>query len=183
MLRGAAKATARGAIPRDLLVTLVARDLSVRGIAAEVGRSPTTVRYWLAEYGLKTTAIARRKPKVAPRVLAHCERHGRVDHLRRSDGVWRCERCSAGAVTDYRRRAKRVLVDEAGGGCRLCGYDRCMSALHFHHRDPATKSFAIGGRGLARPLDVLRAEAAKCVLLCSNCHAEVGAGLRDVGLT
>jgi hypothetical protein len=80
-------------------------------------------------------------------------------------------------VTTWRRRAKRILVEEAGGCCRLCGYDRCVAALHLHHLDPGTKRFGLGGRGLARALDSLREEAAKCVLLCSNCHAEVEAGI------
>lgn len=72
-----------------------------------------------------------------------------------------------------------MLVDEAGGACVLCGYSRSVRALHFHHLDPDEKSFALSGRGLCRPLAELRAEAAKCVLLCSNCHCEVEEGLID----
>jgi hypothetical protein len=71
----------------------------------------------------------------------------------------------------------RILVEEAGGRCQVCGYDRCIAALQFHHIDPATKLFGLGSRGLAQALDKLRAEAAKCVLLCANCHAEVEAGV------
>jgi hypothetical protein len=50
-------------------------------------------------------------------------------------------------------------------------------ALHFHHRDPAQKKFGIARRGFTRSIDKMRAEAAKCVPLCSNCHAEVEAGI------
>jgi len=32
-------------------------------------------------------------------------------------------------------------------------------------------------RGFTRSIEKMRAEAAKCVLLCSNCHAEVEAGI------
>jgi hypothetical protein len=67
------------------------------------------------------------------------------------------------------------LVMEAGGCCRLCGYDRCIAALQFHHLDPSTKEFGLGRRG-ARSIERQRAESKKCVLLCSNCHAEVEAG-------
>jgi 5-methylcytosine-specific restriction endonuclease McrA len=73
---------------------------------------------------------------------------------------------------------KRILVAEAGGACQLCGYDRCIAALEFHHRDPREKSFALSQRGVARSLEKARAEAAKCVLLCANCHSEVEAGIR-----
>jgi hypothetical protein len=71
-------------------------------------------------------------------------------------------------------------VEEAGGACQLCGYDRCIAALGFHHRDPAEKSFALSQRGVARSLATARGEAAKCILLCANCHAEVEAGMRSL---
>jgi 5-methylcytosine-specific restriction endonuclease McrA len=71
-------------------------------------------------------------------------------------------------------------VEEAGGCCRLCGYDRCVSALQFHHLNPAEKSFTLSNAGFTRSIAKARAEASKCVLLCANCHAEVEAGLRDV---
>ena len=64
-------------------------------------------------------------------------------------------------------------MEEAGGCCCLCGYDRNMRALHFHHVDPAQKRGEINAKGVAVALNKLRVEAQKCVLLCSNCHAEV----------
>jgi 5-methylcytosine-specific restriction endonuclease McrA len=82
------------------------------------------------------------------------------------------------AVDRRRREIKRILVAEAGGACVLCGYSRSLAALHFHHLDRATKSFALGKAGLTRSLAKSRAEAAKCVLLCSRCHAEVEAGVK-----
>ncbi|MEJ7784922.1 MAG: hypothetical protein WKF96_08975 [Solirubrobacteraceae bacterium] len=78
----------------------------------------------------------------------------------------------------WRRRIKRLLVAEAGGACLACGYGDCAAALQFHHVDPATKRFALSAGGLARALDEIRAEAAKCVLLCATCHAEVEVGFR-----
>jgi hypothetical protein len=72
------------------------------------------------------------------------------------------------------------LVEEAGGACRACGYDRHPSALQFHHLDRDGKRFALSQQGVARSLERARAEARKCVLLCANCHAEVEAGVREV---
>ena len=66
---------------------------------------------------------------------------------------------------------------EAGGACVVCGYGRCIAALEFHHVDPAGKAFSLAARGVARSLERARREAAKCVLLCANCHAEVEAGM------
>lgn len=65
---------------------------------------------------------------------------------------------------------------EAGGCCAVCGYRRTILNLHFPHVDPSAKSFqmnAAAGKSLA----AYRAEAAKCVLVCANCHGEIEAGL------
>jgi hypothetical protein len=69
---------------------------------------------------------------------------------------------------------KRALIRLAGGACLRCGYDRHTAALSFHHREPAHKQFGLDLRSLSnrRWKDILR-EAAKCDLLCANCHAEV----------
>jgi 5-methylcytosine-specific restriction endonuclease McrA len=93
-------------------------------------------------------------------------------------GYYRCGRCRGDRVSERRRRLKEVLVAEAGGRCQLCGYDRSVAALEFHHVDPATKAFGLAVGGLTRGLAACREEAAKCVLLCSNCHAEVEAGVQ-----
>jgi hypothetical protein len=78
-----------------------------------------------------------------------------------------------------RRRVKQTLVAEAGGRCQICHYSRCLAALEFHHLDPSAKAFAVSKRG-AHSIARLRTEVRKCVLLCSNCHAEVEAGLVEL---
>ena len=83
----------------------------------------------------------------------------------------------SGAVDRRRKEIKRLLVADAGGACRICGYSRAMAGLHFHHVDPAGKAFALSAKGVTLSLEAARAEAEKCILLCSNCHAEVEAGL------
>ena len=55
--------------------------------------------------------------------------------------------------------------------------DRFIGALEFHHLDPEAKRFGLGTRGLTRSLAAARDEAGKCVLVCSNCHAEVEDGM------
>jgi hypothetical protein len=80
-------------------------------------------------------------------------------------------------VSKRRRKMKLILVADAGGRCALCGYDRCMGALHFHHVDPSNKQFHLSMQGVTRSLAAARVEMAKCVLLCANCHAEVELGI------
>jgi hypothetical protein len=71
------------------------------------------------------------------------------------------------------------IIDDAKHPCELCGYDRCKSVLHFHHRDPSTKKFGIT---LAKSVALLSEvqlvdEIKKCVVVCSNCHGEIHNGL------
>jgi len=79
-----------------------------------------------------------------------------------------------------RRKVKAILIAEAGGRCRLCGYDGHPAALQFHHLDANGKRFSLSQQGVSRSLERARAEARKCVLLCANCHAEVEAGAREL---
>jgi len=169
----------KGPIGRDRLTELVAAGLSVVQIAREVDRSRTTVRHWLTEYGLATQWAERRQALARGdrRRVLYCSRHGMVVFSRMARGGYRCTRCRSEAVSRRRRKVKRLLVEDAGGRCVRCGYDRCVAALEFHHLDPAEKRFALSTRGVARSLEKARVEASKCVLLCANCHAEVEAGV------
>ena len=72
-----------------------------------------------------------------------------------------------------RKNLKQKAVDYKGGKCERCGYSRCVRALQFHHLDPEEKDFGISQKGLTRPWSVIQTELDKCLLLCSNCHAEV----------
>ena len=54
--------------------------------------------------------------------------------------------------------------------CEKCGEDH-PATLEFHHRNPKNKKFSLGeaARGNISKTRVL-AEAAKCDVLCANCH-------------
>jgi Homeodomain-like domain len=185
----AAKHAARGAIPRETLEELVEAGLSIRAIAERVDVSYATVQHWLRKYELETARTRRRRQtprpgENGPRELeATCELHGVTTFARRADGYYRCLACRANAVVKRRRTVKQILVAEAGGACRICGYDRCPAALQFHHLEPTQKVFSLSRRGVTIALDAARAEAAKCVLLCANCHAEVEGGFAVVPRT
>jgi transposase-like protein len=181
----AAKHAARGGIARDRLQALVEEGRSIRQIAVELDVSAATVRHWLRTYGMKTqplryVRISGTKPDA---VMRECDRHGWTPHAKSGrEGHYRCRRCLGEAVSARRRRAKEILVEEFGGACRLCGFAAYAGAPQFHHLDPTTKAFQLGGRGLTRSIESLRREARKCVLLCANCHAMVEAGIATLPL-
>ena len=184
----AARHASRGGLTREQLEPLVGAGLPIRAIAEQLGVSYTTVRHWLRRYGLVTPRAERlastreaRDARVISDVVA-CPVHGPSRHVKRTDGGLRCLACRSDAVSNRRRRVKALLVEEAGGCCVMCGYAGSPGALHFHHRDPASKSFALSDTGVTRSLAKARAEAAKCVLLCATCHAEVEQGLKRLPL-
>lgn len=74
---------------------------------------------------------------------------------------------------DHRKRNRELLKVERGGGCETCGYDRCLGALHFHHRDPNTKMDSIANLITTKGVAAARKESKKCDLVCANCHAEL----------
>lgn len=75
-------------------------------------------------------------------------------------------------ITIKRRAIKEMLIAYKGGRCERCGYDKCNRALEFHHIDPSQKDFGISTQ-INRNIDDLKTEVDKCILLCSNCHAEL----------
>jgi DNA-binding CsgD family transcriptional regulator len=187
---GNARFSPRGGLTREQLEPLVKEGATLQEMARALDRSISTISRQLKKHGLKVTRRGGPHPSVSREdleaaraaglrsVSGRCREHGETEFaLVGSDMHPRCKKCRAEAVARRRRKVKEILVAEAGGCCQVCGYDRHPVALHFHHLDPATKSFGLARRGVTRSLDKVRAEAAKCVLLCSNCHAEVEAGL------
>lgn len=177
---GHAKHAARGGLQREVLERLVGDGLSIGEIAAAVDRSKGTVRHWLRRFDLSTGNRASRRLAGATEpgheLLMQCARHGQTEFVLEGRGSFRCKRCRSERVADHRRRIKQVLVREAGGQCCICGYDRYLGALQFHHLNPREKRHGLSQGGNALALDAMRREAQKCVLLCANCHSEVEAG-------
>jgi len=84
------------------------------------------------------------------------------------------------AVSMRRKRLKRMAREYKGGKCMICGYDRCLDALDFHHRDPSKKDFGLSAHGITHSWEKIQKEIQKCVLICANCHREVHAGITQL---
>lgn len=57
--------------------------------------------------------------------------------------------------------------------CSVCGYDKCIEALEFHHIDPTQKDYYISYLVEKGSVNKLKEELKKCIVLCSNCHREL----------
>ena len=78
----------------------------------------------------------------------------------------------AQAVTIKRRAIKKALIEYKGGKCCRCGYNKSIRALEFHHLNPDEKDFGIS-KCITKSMASLKQEVDKCILVCSNCHAEI----------
>lgn len=77
-----------------------------------------------------------------------------------------------------RQYNKKLIVNSFGAKCQICGYNKCLAALVFHHLDPSQKEFNISKvAGNSKMTFDAAMEISKCILLCANCHQEVHAGL------
>jgi hypothetical protein len=149
---------------KDSLEVLLGRGLSLEEIGRRFGRNASTVSYWIEKHGL--AAVNGDK---------HAAR-GAIDQELLADLV------EAGlSISELaRRKLKEIIVAEAGGSCAICGYSRYVGALEFHHLNPSDKRLTLSWNGVTLSLDTLRAEARKCLLVCSNCHAEIEGGVTKV---
>ena len=72
-----------------------------------------------------------------------------------------------------RERNREIVNNIKKKGCSICGYNKSLKALHFHHTAD-NKKYDVGwivAEGLS--YDLLIKEIDKCILVCSNCHHEM----------
>lgn len=83
------------------------------------------------------------------------------------------------SVTRFRKN-KLEAVAYKGGKCEICGYEKCVDALEFHHLSPDEKDPNFKRmRGWKK--ERREKELDKCILVCSNCHREIHSGMNKIG--
>lgn len=83
---------------------------------------------------------------------------------------------SSKSVSNFRQNRKKLLLKICGDKCALCGYNKTVSALEFHHIYPEQKSYGLSSSGNCHSLQKDLVEVQKCILVCANCHREIHAG-------
>lgn len=74
----------------------------------------------------------------------------------------------------WRARFKQRIVDEFGGKCSICSYNKCAAALELHHLDPTLKDPSFSKfRSSPSAIEKVAKELTKCILVCANCHREI----------
>lgn len=83
-----------------------------------------------------------------------------------------CKICTNRHAIERFREIKKRSVEYKGGSCQMCGYNKCINALEFHHVDPTQKDFSIS-KSKGKTFDKIKPELDKCILVCANCHREI----------
>lgn len=98
---------------------------------------------------------------------------------RKNEFMSQCKECFNISTHERQKKNKLNYVAYKGGCCQLCGYNKCVEALDFHHLDPDTKDLNLSsGRGFS--FKRAKAELDKCILLCANCHREVHSEVTEI---
>lgn len=113
--------------------------------------------------------------KVLPREeFYHSPSSGKRSHF------W-CKHCFLAYKNEANRKSKLQWVEYKGGKCVFCKYSKCPNSLSFHHLDPSEKDPGFNNKK-GRCFERMKKELDKCILVCSNCHGEIHAGMRDEDL-
>jgi transposase len=169
-------------IPKEAIERLLAEGYTVKEVAEKLGHSFSTVRKKMRLYGLKASDIKRHDTcKFCGQPLSgsqrfYCSKICKVKYFTQNTKKYfkgsNDEEISYHA--DRGRKKKFILLEELGCKCEVCGYNKNLAALCFHHRDEHTKSYGLDSRMFAsHSMESLRNEISKCQILCHNCHMEL----------
>ena len=173
---------------KEELEMMINEGKSLNQISKETGKSLTTVRYWVKkleiEFTTKNFSNQGTKEYGEFRYCPSCKKNCKTSefHNRRgkkNSSVY-CKKCTTSQTLSRLQKLKKQMVDYKGGCCQICGYDKYMGALEFHHIDPTQKDFNLS-RMKQYTFDIkVTNELDKCILVCSNCHREIHGGLEVV---
>ena len=162
-------------ITKEQLLPLIEAKLTERKIAKEIGHSVMSTRKAMKRYGLKTWRARKlRTCLVCGKELTGKQVHYCSDECKRKN-YKNSNKSRTGSYMTLRGKKKKLqFIIEMGGKCSVCGYDKNMSALSFHHLDRDKKTMTLDTRTFcARSIESLREELDNCILLCHNCHMEL----------
>jgi hypothetical protein len=90
-----------------------------------------------------------------------------------------CKSCDSKRLIIRQQNRKKEAVNYMGGKCSICGYNKCIRALEFHHINPEQKSKEYDENFDTWNMEKKKDELSKCILVCCNCHREIHSSLRD----
>lgn len=86
-----------------------------------------------------------------------------------------CYECHPNGYRLDRHLIIKMLKKKLNNECALCGYNKCLNALEFHHLNPNEKDIIVSDDKIS--FTKIIEESKKCILICANCHREVHEGV------
>jgi len=170
---------------KDILQDLyLNKRFSQREIAKKMKCSQTNVRYYLKKYSIKrnkrnnVTDVSLKLCPCCSTIKTRTEFYKANKEGKRVNGSW-CKACMTEQTAKRQRRYKDMYVKQKGGCCQSCGFNKYNGALEFHHIDPSQKDSKMSKMTRRPDNPEVQRELAKCVLVCSNCHRMIHAGIID----
>lgn len=163
-------------IEKNILEEFVNNGWSARKISKRLGKGLTTVRYWLNKHDIIKEKQTKEWEKSGEKCCPNCKETKKIHEFykRRNDSApsTYCIICTKLQTTNRMRKFKEKCVEYKGGKCDICGYDKYVGALEFHHENQKEKDFEISKLKSWTFDERIIKELDKCVILCSNCHKE-----------
>lgn len=162
---------------KNELQKLIEENLSTHQIAKITNKSQTNIRHWLKKYDLKTKRSIKTYESSDSKYCSNCNLiipkinfHKDKNKLNNLSSY--CKKCNTILTIERQRKFKMLCLEYKGGKCCVCGYNKSIRALEFHHINSNEKDFNISKSKLKTFNDSIKSELDKCILLCSNCHRE-----------
>jgi hypothetical protein len=170
---------------KEELEIMIDNGKSLNQISKDTGKSLTTIRYWVKKYDIpfntKNFSEQGIKEYGQLRFCPKCKNNCSIDEFynrrgKKGSSVY-CKKCTTDQVVERTKKLKQLMVDYKGGCCQVCGYNKYIGSLDFHHINPEEKDFTIAHIRHYKFDDLIKKELDKCLLVCSNCHREIHGGI------
>jgi len=144
-------------------------EKSISEIIAYLKRSRKAIRHKAARLELSRPNIPHNKPKNKK----HRKIYDKDYYERHKKRIYRLKK-------ERVIKKKKDLAIVLGGKCQNCGYNKCIWALDFHHKN-GDKEECISKLISDFSKEKALKEVKKCILLCANCHRELHYGEKYKG--
>lgn len=159
-------------IDYQLIVNYLSQGVTFNQISQELNIPSSTLKTWCNDLGIYSRKITQRKDS---KICGRCKHSkDKNEFYLQKDNTYSsyCKVCYAEVVKLNKQIFKIKCLEYKGKQCEVCGYNKCIGALHFHHIDPFKKNFSISEFRYREFNDTIKSELDKCQVLCANCHAE-----------
>lgn len=162
---------------KEKLEKLINDGLSTREISKNIGKSQTTVRYWLKKFELKTINSTNDAFKKVKKCCKCKEIKNISEFYKKTDKYLQpyCKHCLNQIQIERWRKRKIEAIKYKGSCCVKCGArypDEPSCVFDFHHLQPEIKEMSWNELRLYSDKKI-KEELDKCILLCSNCHRKI----------